>query len=153
MLNEVVIEIPEEYRCPITGAIMLHPVSTLNGHTYEREAIEEWLYVKEKDTEPKTGEHIQNRQLLIPNWSIKSLILGFLDKNPQCRDQVYVSKKNQLSVESPDDSGMRQQAEEPPLRLAIDQHQPSVTYHFNNVRTCQIYNYLQGIVSSFGLRS
>ncbi len=37
------IEIPEEYMCPITQELMLDPVFTYDGQTYEREAIENWL--------------------------------------------------------------------------------------------------------------
>ena len=34
---------PEEYNCVLTGDIMDDPVMTLNGNTFERHAIEEWI--------------------------------------------------------------------------------------------------------------
>ena len=34
---------PNEYLCPITGGLMLDPVVASDGHTYERQAITEWL--------------------------------------------------------------------------------------------------------------
>jgi hypothetical protein len=36
---------------------MEDPVSTLDGHTYERAAIAEWL--RANDTSPATGETVQ----------------------------------------------------------------------------------------------
>ena len=36
-------EIPTEFLCPITREIMFKPVLTLAGHTYEKDAIEQWL--------------------------------------------------------------------------------------------------------------
>ena len=37
---------PDEYLCPITTEIMTDPVTTLDGFTYERAAIAEWLRTK-----------------------------------------------------------------------------------------------------------
>lgn len=36
-------DFPEDYYCPITKCLMRDPVSTADGQTYEREAIEAWL--------------------------------------------------------------------------------------------------------------
>jgi len=47
-------EVPDDFVCPITAEIMTDPVSTLNGFTYEREAITEWLRTNLKDTSPLT---------------------------------------------------------------------------------------------------
>ena len=35
--------VPNELYCPITGELMVDPVSDPNGHTYERKAILKWL--------------------------------------------------------------------------------------------------------------
>ena len=35
--------VPEQFRCPITYDWYEDPVSTPSGHTYERDAIDEWL--------------------------------------------------------------------------------------------------------------
>ena len=45
---------PTEYFCPITQELMFDPVSTADGHTYERAAIKRWLS-KGKRTSPLTG--------------------------------------------------------------------------------------------------
>ena len=39
---------PAEYLCPITQDVMVDPVSTCDGHTYERAAIERWLLQNSK---------------------------------------------------------------------------------------------------------
>ena len=68
-------KIPEEYYCPITHLVMADPVSTEDGHTYEREAIEEWL--QKNNTSPLTNAKL-NTKTLIPNYSLRKLIQGFL---------------------------------------------------------------------------
>lgn len=39
--------VPNEYLCPITMEIMVDPVIAMDGHTYERVAIENWLQVND----------------------------------------------------------------------------------------------------------
>jgi len=84
-------KIPDDYRCPITRQIMVDPVSTSDGQTYEREAIEEWL--RTKNTSPATGAKLTNKNLT-PNIRLKSIISEFIDKNPQVyKDgEVYLKK-------------------------------------------------------------
>ena len=48
----VATKVLHEYTCPITAEIMTDPVSTLDGFTYERTAITEWLLTN--DTSPRT---------------------------------------------------------------------------------------------------
>ena len=67
-------EVPDEYVCPITAEIMTDPVSTLDGFTYERGAITEWL--RTKDTSPSTGAKLESKTL-IPNLSLRSMIRSF----------------------------------------------------------------------------
>ena len=55
---------PDDYICPITAEIMTDPVTTLDGFTYERTAILEWL--RTKDTSPVTGATMVSTTL-IPN--------------------------------------------------------------------------------------
>ena len=70
----VAAEVPEDYICPITTEIMTDPVSALDGFTYERAAITEWL--RTKDTSPKTGTKLESKAL-IPNHSLRSMIRAF----------------------------------------------------------------------------
>ena len=70
------VEVPDEYICQITAEIMTDPVSTLDGFTYERAAITEWL--RTKDTSPKTGATLESKAL-IPNHSLRSMIRSFVE--------------------------------------------------------------------------
>ena len=58
--------------CPLVYApTPLRQVCTLDGHVYERAAIEGWL--AHKDTSPLTGEVLENKAL-IPQHLLRSLI-------------------------------------------------------------------------------
>jgi hypothetical protein len=63
--------ISHHFYCAITGKLMVDPVLTPNGDTYERAAIEEWL--KKKGTCPVTRNPLTIASL-IPNKAMKSLI-------------------------------------------------------------------------------
>lgn len=64
-------DIPNEFLCPISQELMQDPVSTSDGHTYERELIEAWLQTK--STSPITGLPLPSKDL-IPNVSLRKLI-------------------------------------------------------------------------------
>ena len=68
------VAVPDQYICSITAEIMTDPVTTLDGFTYERAAITEWL--RTKDTSPKTGATLESKAL-IPNYSLRSIIRAF----------------------------------------------------------------------------
>tara|TARA_A100001015_G_C14936162_1_gene690567 strand:+ start:132 stop:350 length:219 start_codon:yes stop_codon:yes gene_type:complete len=55
--------------------IMQDPVFTLDGHTYERTAITQWL--EQRGTSPKTGAPLPDRRL-IPNHALRSRIQDWL---------------------------------------------------------------------------
>lgn len=82
-------QIPEKYRCAITGMVMIDPVFTADGHTYEREAIEKWLQTHE--TSPKTNEKLEHKKLT-DNHDKRGDILEFLESNPELYDgkEVYL---------------------------------------------------------------
>ena len=69
-------EVPDDYVCPISAAVMIDPVSTLDGFIYERTAITEWL--RTKDTSPKTGATLESKAL-IPNYNLRSVIRSFAE--------------------------------------------------------------------------
>ena len=69
-------DIPLEFVCPITADIMLFPVVAMDGHTYEKRAIEDWY--KQNRTSPVTREAINPS--LIPNHSMRSQIASWLDR-------------------------------------------------------------------------
>lgn len=67
-------EAPSELCCCITGDLMEDPVTAMDGHTYERAAIEAWYSRFSEDQNPSsplTGEPIPSRRL-IPSHNIRS---------------------------------------------------------------------------------
>jgi uncharacterized membrane protein YgcG len=69
--------IPMEMICCITGEIMEDPVSTVDGQTYERKAIEKW-FSRGRITSPFTGAKL-GTSLLTPNYAMKRTIVEFLE--------------------------------------------------------------------------
>eukprot|EP00964_Phaeocystis_antarctica_P077593 scaffold48181_cov63-Phaeocystis_antarctica.AAC.2 len=70
------VAVPDQYMCPITADIMTDPVITVDGFTYERTAISEWL--RTKDTSPSTGATLESKTV-IPNLSLRSIIRSFAE--------------------------------------------------------------------------
>ncbi|MCE3237037.1 MAG: hypothetical protein K0R24_18 [Gammaproteobacteria bacterium] len=80
--------INNSFLCPITHQIMLDPVLTMDGHTYEREAI---LQALDKSMlSPMTGQAIESKSV-IPSHNTRSMIRDFLTQHPECWQEVYVS--------------------------------------------------------------
>ncbi|CAN6461655.1 unnamed protein product [Victoria cruziana] len=69
---------PGYFLCPILQEIMRDPQVTADGHTYEKEAIEEWLDGGHM-TSPKTNLPLDNF-ILIPNHALRSAILEWRDR-------------------------------------------------------------------------
>ena len=67
-------EVPADFICPITAEIMTDPVSTVDGFTYEREAISKWL--RTNDTSPRTGAKLESKTLT-PNHMALCLLNAF----------------------------------------------------------------------------
>ena len=60
--------------CPISLDIMRDPVSTEDGHCYERADIEEW-FAGGNTTSPKTGAALASTTLT-PNHALRNAIEG-----------------------------------------------------------------------------
>ena len=73
------VPIPNAYICPISFEIMSDPVVTSDGFTYERKHIMQWL--ESHSTSPSTGATLEST-FLIPNVTVRGLILDFLEENP-----------------------------------------------------------------------
>lgn len=63
--------------CYITQEVMRDPVTTVDGHTYERKAIEKWLNLKR--TSPATGLTLPSKKLT-PNHALRSIIQEFVPR-------------------------------------------------------------------------
>ena len=72
--------VPPQYLCPITGEVMEDPVTTADGHVYERAAIARWL--QNHDTSPVTNSQLPHR-VLSPAHALRQLIQEFVAANPE----------------------------------------------------------------------
>ena len=64
----------KDFICPITGDLMVEPVVTADGNTYERWAIETWF--EDNNTSPKTNLSLEDKTLR-PNISLLNAIESF----------------------------------------------------------------------------
>jgi len=74
-------EVPQHLVCPISSEVMVDPVFTADGHTYERSAIQSW-FDRGGATSPLTGVVLEHLRLT-PNVMCRSLCRDFLDAHPQ----------------------------------------------------------------------
>ncbi|KAJ6365776.1 hypothetical protein OIU76_030535 [Salix suchowensis] len=66
------VNIPADFRCPISLDLMRDPVVVATGQTYDRESINLWIE-SGHSTCPKTGQALVHTSL-IPNHALKNLI-------------------------------------------------------------------------------
>merc|ERR1711871_580048 len=106
-------DIPSEYLCPITAALMQDPVIAADGHSYERSAIERWFseasnYMRiggrgtaRSCRSPMTNLPLDNNNL-VTNRALKILIRDFCSKKDKAKkgangasaDKTAVSKRS-----------------------------------------------------------
>jgi len=67
--------VPHHFLCPIFQDVMGDPVTTVDGHTYERAAIEKWF--EDHETAPMTGLVLRSK-LLTPDAELKKQIHEFV---------------------------------------------------------------------------
>ena len=74
---------PRQFMCPITRQLMRQPVVASDGHSYEFLAISKWLegFIRS----PMTGQEMTSK-IIIPNFSLKSLIDEWLSAHPNYED-------------------------------------------------------------------
>ncbi|KAI3518705.1 hypothetical protein L1887_07516 [Cichorium endivia] len=74
------IEVPSFFVCPISLEIMKDPVTLSTGITYDREAIEKWLYTRKNGTCPITKQVLTDIELT-PNHTLRRLIQSWCTIN------------------------------------------------------------------------
>ena len=70
--TDVVVNPPDEFRCPISLDLMRDPVIVATGQTYDRTSISRWIEAGHP-TCPKSGQKLGHVNL-IPNYALRSLI-------------------------------------------------------------------------------
>ncbi|XAR68727.1 Ubiquitin--protein ligase [Bertholletia excelsa] len=73
------VNVPADFRCPISLDVMRDPVVVATGQTYDRQSINLWIE-SGHNTCPKTGQTLAHTDL-IPNRALKNLIAMW------CREQ------------------------------------------------------------------
>jgi hypothetical protein len=68
------------FMCPITMCRMQDPVIAMDGHSYERTAIVQWLQKNKRS--PMTNEPIKNK-MVVPNYNLRKLIAEAVDRRAQ----------------------------------------------------------------------
>tara|TARA_B110001452_G_C15235449_1_gene427768 strand:- start:2049 stop:3152 length:1104 start_codon:yes stop_codon:yes gene_type:complete len=82
-LDEIISRLPDgttphHFYCAITQAIMVDPVKTIDGMTYDRPAIVRWF--QEHSTSPLTGLSLASKALT-PNTTLKEQIEAFIHEH------------------------------------------------------------------------
>ena len=68
----------ERFLCPIGLGIMRDPVVAIDGHTYERKYIEQWLRITPSPKSPMTGSELRETAL-IPNHALRTVFHDAVD--------------------------------------------------------------------------
>jgi len=85
------IKFPNEFFCPLTQDIMVNPVTTSGGHTYEWSEIAEW-FKEGNNIDPSTLKVLTNT-LLYPNHALRSSINNFI---PTCKLIINELRKKEV---------------------------------------------------------
>lgn len=84
-MNNLVVELIESCKCPISKQIFYEPVFAMDGITYEKTEIENWL--KTNKTSPITRSKINST--LTTNIYIKNLIISLIQEKHIQKDDIY----------------------------------------------------------------
>ena len=97
--NEIpqsLLPVPGSFNCPILHDIMADPVSTCDGHTFERSAITVWL--QNHNTSPITNEPLPDKRLT-PNHALVSAINAYVQSRPEVTAPGYNGELSARDVE------------------------------------------------------
>lgn len=89
------VNIPDEFRCPISLDLMRDPVIVSSGHTYDRISIAEWIN-SGHHTCPKSGQRLIHTAL-IPNYALKSLVHQWCYENNVKMNEAITKNNNSSS--------------------------------------------------------
>jgi hypothetical protein len=75
--------VPSGFTCPLSGSIMLHPVTASDGYQYERAAIQAWQ--SKNEVSPMTDERMT--KWLVPHNALQKSIETWLADNAEVSHQ------------------------------------------------------------------
>ena len=73
----VAIEVPNEFKCPITCDVMRQPVVASDGHSYEEEALK-LFFKKGNGKSPLTRQKL-DKSIMLPNIKFEKRIREYAD--------------------------------------------------------------------------
>ena len=86
-LKSTVSDMSKDLTCAITQELMVDPVIAVDGNTYERQEITQWL--ASNDTSPKTNLPLEHKTT-IPNLAVKQQIERLVGSG-ELDDDVYAA--------------------------------------------------------------
>ena len=91
-------EFPMELKCPITQEVMKDPVVAMDGHSYERKAIEEW-FERGVISSPLTGS-LLNSNTIVENHSLRQVIEKLREHVPKLQQDLEEISCLRLKLEN-----------------------------------------------------
>lgn len=95
------LEISDDCLCPITQMLMVNPVVTADGHTYEEASIREWIQLQQQrgqaPTSPNTGASLANTELT-PNHALRNVIEELRQRMPNIQQQMIQKERKTLDL-------------------------------------------------------
>lgn len=87
--------VPDSFVCPISAAIMVDPVATVDGCVYERQYIERWFRARRQQskhiTSPITGLDLPSATLM-PLVALQRAIEAYLAHRPELRNDKMAGR-------------------------------------------------------------
>ncbi|MBA0830200.1 hypothetical protein Goarm_014744 [Gossypium armourianum] len=80
-MEDIDVEVPKYFICPISLQIMRDPVTAITGITYDRESIEQWLLKGKSTNCPVTQQPLPTVSDLTPNHTLRRLIQAWCNEN------------------------------------------------------------------------
>src|SRR3569832_533287 len=100
MLDNDELSKPEEFNCPLTQDIMKQPKMTRTGHSFERDAILEWIRLH--STCPLTRKPLALHDL-IPNRALEVKVQTWKSKHNECQQQTDTEETSTYDEDDEDD--------------------------------------------------
>lgn len=91
--------IPMCFKCPISLEPLVRPVTTVDGHVYERHHIEEW-FRRGNHTSPVTGARLESTAIK-DDWALRNAI-----------EEYFKLRRKVLTEKEPPDLAVRRQKEQ-----------------------------------------
>ena len=90
--GEATLDCIVSFRCPISSALMKHPVVCEDGYTYKRDQIEHWL--EDNDTSPMTRERLSSK-VFRKNYALKGVMEEFSRNSEETQKKLRNSEETQ----------------------------------------------------------